>query len=64
LVRTVSEQAFAQAPAKLSLTAIPSLNDWLVGCAEQYGFVPRWRGLRLIAADASTMRLFLHTINT
>jgi hypothetical protein len=30
LVRTVSEQAFAQARAKLSLSAIPALNDWLV----------------------------------
>ena len=29
LLRTVSEQAFAQARAKLSLTAIPLLNDWL-----------------------------------
>jgi hypothetical protein len=29
LVRKVSEQAFAQARAKLSLSAIPLLNDWL-----------------------------------
>jgi hypothetical protein len=59
LVRTVSEQAFAQARAKLSLTAIPSLNDWLVARAEQYGFVPRWCRLRLVAADASTVRFGL-----
>ena len=59
LLRTVSEQAFAQARAKLSLTAIPSLNDWLVARAEQYGFVPRWCRLRLVAADASTMRFGL-----
>lgn len=59
LVRTVSEQAFAQARAKLSLTAIPSLNDWLVARAAQYGFVPRWRRLRLVAADASTIRFGL-----
>ena len=59
LVRKVSEQAFAQARAKLSLTAIPLLNDWLIERAEHYGFVPRWRGLRLVAADASTMRLGL-----
>lgn len=59
LVRTVSEQAFAQARAKLSLTAIPLLNDWLVARAEQYGFVPRWCRLRLVAADASTMRFGL-----
>jgi hypothetical protein len=59
LVRKVSEQAFAQARAKLSLTAIPALNDWLVARAEQYGFVPRWCRLRLVAADASTMRFGL-----
>ena len=41
LLRTVSEQAFAQARAKLSLTAIPLLNDWLVARAGQHSFVPR-----------------------
>src|SRR5471032_195932 len=30
LVREVSEQAFAQARAKLSPSAIPGLNDWLI----------------------------------
>lgn len=59
LVHVVSEQAFAQARAKLSLTAIPGLNDWLVARAETDGFVPRWRGLRLVAADASTVRFGL-----
>jgi hypothetical protein len=59
LLRTVSEQAFAQARAKPSLTAIPSLNDWLVARADQDGFVPRWCRLRLVAADASTMRFGL-----
>ena len=59
LVRKVSEQAFAQARAKLSLTAIPLLNDWLIERAEHYGFVPRWNGLRLVAADASAPRLGL-----
>lgn len=42
LLRTVSEQAFAQARAKLSLSAIPLLNDWLIARAEQHGFVPCW----------------------
>jgi len=59
LLRTVSEQAFAQARAKLSLTAIPALNDWLVASAEQHGFVPRWRRLRLVAADTSTLHFGL-----
>jgi hypothetical protein len=59
LVRKVSEQAFAQARAKLSATALPLLNDWLIERADHHGFVPRWRGLRLVAADASTVRLGL-----
>jgi hypothetical protein len=59
LVHEVSEQAFAQARAKLSLVAIPGLNDWLIARAELDGFVPRWRGLRLVAADGSTVRFGL-----
>lgn len=59
LLRQVSEQAFAQARAKLADTAIPALNDWLITQAEQHGYVPRWHGLRLVAADASTVRFGL-----
>lgn len=62
LVRHVSEQAFAQARAKLSTTAIPLLNNWLVTRVERveyYGFIPRWRGFRLVVADASTIRFGL-----
>jgi hypothetical protein len=56
LMRGASEQAFSQARSKLSLTAIPLLNTWLIARAEHYGFVKRWNGLRLVAADASTVR--------
>jgi hypothetical protein len=59
LIHVVSEQAFSQARAKLSLIAIPRLNDWLIARAEQDGFVPRWHGLRLVAADGSTVRFGL-----
>ena len=59
LVRHVSEQAFSQARTKLSLTAIPLLNDWLIERVHHYGFVPQWRGLRVVAADASTVRFGL-----
>jgi hypothetical protein len=52
LMRAVSEQAFAQARAKLSTVAIPSLNDWLIDRAERDGHVRRWHGFRLVAADA------------
>ncbi|MBG6073671.1 MULTISPECIES: IS4 family transposase [unclassified Polaromonas] len=63
LVRNVSEQAFSQARAKLSLDAIPQLNDWLIERARHYGFLPLWRGLRLVAADASTVRFGVRTSN-
>jgi hypothetical protein len=59
LLRKVSGQAFAQARAKLSTTAIPALNDWLLEQAGRHGYVPRWNGLRLVAADASTVRFGL-----
>lgn len=59
LVRHVSEQAFAQARAKLSPNAIPALNDWLITQTESNGWIPRWQGLRLVAADASTVRFGL-----
>lgn len=59
LVHEVSEQAFAQARAKLSSAAIPCLNDWLIARAKKDKFVPRWRRLRLVAADASTVRFGL-----
>ena len=59
LVRKVSERAFSRARAKLAATAIPALNDWLVARADGAGFVPRWHGWRLVAADASTLRFGL-----
>jgi hypothetical protein len=59
LARQVTEQAFAQARVKLASTAIPSLNDWLIARAETDGYLTRWHGLRLVAADASTIRLGL-----
>ena len=63
LARHVSEQAFAQARAKLSLTALPGLNDWVIQRAQHPGFVPLWRGLRLVAADASTVRFGVRASN-
>lgn len=59
LLREVTEQAFAQARAKLATTAMPALNDWLIEQAEQRGYVSRWNGFRLVAADASTLRFGL-----
>lgn len=47
IMHHVSEQALAKVRAKLSTTAIPALNYWLVARADADGFVPRWRGRRL-----------------
>ena len=61
LMREVTSQAYAKARARLSGTAFSSLNDWLIERAERDGYVPRWHGLRLVAADASTMRFGLRS---
>ena len=45
--------------AELEHQALPLLNDWVIGRAEHYGFLFRWHGLRLVAADASTVRFGL-----
>lgn len=50
---------FSQARSKLALTAMPRLNDWLIARAEQDRFVSRWRGMGLVAADASMLRFGL-----
>lgn len=59
MVHHVSEQAFAQARAKLSGAAIPLLNDWLMRQVDAAGLIPRWKGFRLVAADASDLRFGL-----
>jgi len=56
LVRQVSDRAFAKARARLHMPALQWLNQHLVRAAEPLGFVPRWHGLRLVAADASVLR--------
>jgi len=55
LLRAVSAQAFAQARAKFALTALPAACDWLIQRVQLDGGVPRWQGLRLVIADASTV---------
>jgi hypothetical protein len=55
LVRAVSDRAFAQARTRLHAPALSWLNDRLVAGADAAGLVPRWQGLRLVAADASVL---------
>ncbi|MDH2431785.1 IS4 family transposase [Pokkaliibacter sp. MBI-7] len=57
LSHCVSEQAFAQARTKLSHSAFTALNDHLLALLESHSLIPRWRGLRLVAADASHLNL-------
>lgn len=55
LVRGVSDRAFAKARSHLHMPALNWLNDWVIDRAETAAIVKRWRGLRLVAADASVL---------
>lgn len=57
LVRAVSKSAFSQARQKLLPSAFVALNDLLLKRWEQSVAVPRWHGFRLLAGDATTLRL-------
>lgn len=55
MVRGASDRAFAKARSHLHMPALNWLNDWVIDRAESSGIVKRWRGLRLVAADASVL---------
>jgi hypothetical protein len=55
LTREVSDRAFAKARDGLHLPALQSLNDMVVRRADEAGLVERWRGLRVVAGDASLL---------
>lgn len=59
LWRTVSAQAFAKARQGFSATVFDLLNRHLLHSVEHHLPLPRWRGFRLVAADASKLQLFL-----
>ena len=52
-VRGVSERAFAKARSHLDWNALHGLNARLLASAD--ALVPRWRGRRVVAADASVL---------
>ncbi len=56
-LRTVSKSAVSQARQKLKATAFEALNDSLIGLLNELLPEPRWRGLRLVATDSTTLRL-------
>lgn len=59
LWRSVSAQAFAKARRGFSARVFDLLNRQLLRLVEHHLPIPRWRGFRLVAADASKLQLFL-----
>lgn len=56
-LRRVTKGAVSQARQKLKATAFADLNASLLGLLEELLPEPRWHGLRLVAADSTTLRL-------
>lgn len=54
-VRGISDRAFAKARDQLYMPALSGLNDLLVRRADEAGLIPRWQGLRVVAADGSVL---------
>jgi hypothetical protein len=55
--RQVTAQAFAKARYKISAAVFGEVNQRLMALVEAHLGFPRWRGLRVIAADGSAVRL-------
>lgn len=56
-LRAVSKSAVSQARQKLKASVFEALNDSLTGLLNELLPEPRWRGLRLVATDSTTLRL-------
>lgn len=59
LLRLASAQAFSKARMNFSFTAFVKINARLLQLIDEHLRTPRWQGLRVVAADASKMQLFL-----
>lgn len=53
----MSKSAVSQARQKLKASVFEALNDSLTGLLNELLPEPRWRGLRLVATDSTTLRL-------
>lgn len=53
--RSVSDRGFAKARDRLAWGALERLNTFAVQRSDALGLVPRWQGLRVVAADASVL---------
>ena len=56
-VREVTAQAFYKARYKISALVFRDINRQLIALVDEHLEVPLWRGLRVVAADGSTVRL-------
>jgi len=59
LTREVSAQALSKARKHFSHNAFTLLNQHVMALIDSHTMTPRWNGLRVVAADASKMRLYL-----
>ena len=59
LQRAVTAQAFSKARKGFSASVFRTLNTTLLHVLETRLSLPRWRGFRVVAADASKLQLFL-----
>ena len=59
LTREASAQAFSKARKQFSHLAFDSLNQCFMSLVSSNLAVPCWNGLRVVAADASKMRMYL-----
>lgn len=53
--RGVSDRGFAKARDRLKFSCLSRLNTFVVERAQALGLLARWRGLRIVAADASVL---------
>jgi Transposase DDE domain len=59
LTREASAQAFSKARKQFSHLAFARLNQQFITLVSKHLTTPRWNGLRVVAADASKMRMYL-----
>jgi hypothetical protein len=59
LIREVSAQAFAKARMQVSAATFTRLNKHFLGLVDEHFGFPLWHGLRIVAGDATVLRLTL-----
>jgi hypothetical protein len=62
LVRRVSAQALSKARRHLPVAVFNDLSQHLLGLVRQHVGIPLWHGLRVVAADGSSVRLTIQDV--